>query len=339
MRKSKSIIIIGLILTISVTVVIITTINVTISGERSGKLGESFNYDLGEFYKTEPSLIKYKELRKIDTGFKFAVAIATDRTDHIYVAGNNSVRVFNENGNKLKEIKLNELPSCLAVADNGDIYVGLGKHIEIYSDNGKLRSKWENFEENSIITSIIVYKDNIFVADAGKRVVVRYNKDGNVIGYIGKKDIEKDILGFVIPSPHFDMAMTPEGLISVVNPGRHKIETYTIDGKIISAWGDPGMDIKLFSGCSNPAGLAVLSDGRFVTCEKGIPRVKVYQNDGTFESVVAGAEVFAKTVGIYNPAKDVEDLTKALDIAVDSRDRILVLDPVESSFRIFVSNE
>lgn len=335
MRKSKSVIIIGLILTLSIVVVIITTINVTISGEKSGKLGESFNYDLEEFYKTDPSLIKYKELKKIDTGFKIASAIATDQSDHIFVAGDKSIRVFNDDGSKLNEIKLIETPNCLAIADNGDIYVGTKKHIEIYGNNAKLKSKWENFGENSIITSIVVYKDNIFVADAGKRIIVRYDKNENIIGYIGKKDIEKDILGFIIPSPHFDMVITPEGLISVINPGRHKIETYTVEGKIISSWGEPGMDTKLFSGCSNPVRLAILSDGSFVTCEKGIPRVKVYKNDGTFESVVAGAEIFAKTVGVYNPAKDAEDLTKALDITVDSKDRILVLDPVESSFRIY----
>ncbi len=335
MKNSKTIIIITSILALSVIAAIITVINVTISGEGSGKLGESFNYDLNEFYKTDPAIVKYIELRKINSGLNNASAIAIDQNDHIYIAGDNLIRIFNDNGSKLFEIKLSNSPNCLTVTNDGDIYVGIKNRIEVYNKSGKLISKWKELDESSLITSVVSYKDNIFIADAGKRIVVRYSKDGNIIGYIGKKDIEKDILGFVIPSPHFDMAITPEGLISVINPGRHKIETYTIDGKIISAWGDPGMDVKNFSGCSNPVGLAVLSDGRFVTCEKGIPRIKVYRDDGTFESVVASAEVFAKTVGVYNPAKDAEDTTKALDIAVDSMDRILVLDPVESSIRIY----
>ena len=37
---------------------------------------------------------------------------------------------------------------------------------------------------------------------------------------------------------------------------------------------------------------------RFVTAEKGIPRVKVYEADGTFFGVVAGPETFAPTLTI-----------------------------------------
>ncbi|MBM3243119.1 hypothetical protein FJZ31_43220, partial [Candidatus Poribacteria bacterium] len=46
------------------------------------------------------------------------------------------------------------------------------------------------------------------------------------------------------------------------------------------------MDIDGFCGCCNPVNFAMLPDGRFVTCEKGLPRVKIYDADGTFSGVV-----------------------------------------------------
>ena len=73
---------------------------------------------------------------------------------------------------------------------------------------------------------------------------------------------------------------------------------------------------------------AILPDSRFVTCEKGIPRVKVYSADGVFESVVAGAELFAQSEVVIAP-----------DVAVDSRGRIMVLDQVGKAVRIFTSLE
>jgi hypothetical protein len=63
-----------------------------------------------------------------------------------------------------------------------------------------------------------------------------------------------------------------------------------------------------------------------VTSEKGIPRVKVYRADGTFECVVAGAESFKNDeVG--------------LDVAAARDGRIYVLDPADKTVRVFVRKE
>ncbi len=75
-----------------------------------------------------------------------------------------------------------------------------------------------------------------------------------------------------------------------------------------------------FFGCCNPAHFAVLSDGRFVTAEKGLPRIKIYSPQGKFECVVAGQEQFPSI---------------AADLAVDNHDRILVLDSNKSRILVF----
>ena len=75
--------------------------------------------------------------------------------------------------------------------------------------------------------------------------------------------------------------------------------------------------------CCNPSHMAILSDGSFVTCEKGIERIKIHTQNGDYKCVVAAPDSFDKdTVG--------------LDVAVDGNDRIFVLDPVRAVVRVFV---
>ena len=87
--------------------------------------------------------------------------------------------------------------------------------------------------------------------------------------------------------------MAPDGLLRVVNPGMHRIEAYTPDGDLESFWGRRVDGIEGFCGCCNPANIAILPDGRIVTAEKGIPRVKVYHGRGQFVAWWPGPEMLA----------------------------------------------
>jgi hypothetical protein len=68
--------------------------------------------------------------------------------------------------------------------------------------------------------------------------------------------------------------------------------------------------------------MAIRKDGSFVTSEKGLVRVKIYAPSG-------------ELVGVVAPAKDFEKGIHGLDLAVDSKDRILVLDPGTSTVRVY----
>jgi len=127
------------------------------------------------------------------------------------------------------------------------------------------------------------------------------------------------------------VTLAKDGLLRVTNPGRHRVEIYTVDGDFEQAWGKPGAAMENFSGCCNPIHLAMLPDGRVVTLEKGIPRVKVYAADGAFESVVAGAESFAENAKVCGP----NDCTVGgLAGTVDTDGRIYILDFVANNIRV-----
>ena len=103
----------------------------------------------------------------------------------------------------------------------------------------------------------------------------------------GEKDEARGIPGLVCPSPHLDVVVSAEGNVIIANPGRHRVETYSPRGEILSFFGRSSLDIGGFGGCCNPTDLALLPDGKIVTSEKGVARVKVYTPGGKLESVVA----------------------------------------------------
>ena len=110
----------------------------------------------------------------------------------------------------------------------------------------------------------------------------------------------------------------------MVNPGRQRVEAYTTDGDYESplTWGTPGAALNQFAGCCNPTYLAQLPDGRFVTAEKGLPRVKLWTMSGEFVTLIASAEQFKGPSAIAG-------------LATDGDGRVYVLDAAGESIRVF----
>jgi hypothetical protein len=328
-------ILIGVLIALAIVIAVVALVRLDTTGKKGSGLGKEYLYEIDA--KIDPNLILYEESAQwLNAGFTDTYGIALDSQGSIYIAGDKAIRVFTGSGNLLDEIELTDVPRCLTVAGDGRIYVGIKNHVEVYNDDGKRLATWESLGNDAVLTSIAVSKKDVFVADAGNRIVLRYDTAGKLINRIGAKDKERNIPGFVIPSPHFDLAVGRDGLLRVVNPGRHRIEAYTFDGDLEFFWGKfSNVDVKGFCGCCNPANFTILDDESFVTCEKGLTRVKIYDAEGTFVGVVAGPEQLIEggTARIcYFP-----DQCQAggFDVAVDAAGRIFVLDTIKNVVRIF----
>jgi len=277
--------------------------------------------------KIDPALIHYKQTGEIRVSLKQPHALAVGPDGRIFVGGDKAIQVFDSNGSKTAEIKLEYEPRCLAVGGTehkypSRIYVGAADRVEVLDADGKPAGSWDKLNEKALPTSIAVGENDVFLADAGNRIVWHYDTDGKLINRIGEADRARKIPGFFITSPYFDLAVGRDGLLYVVNPRALRLEAYTFQGDLEFFWGKGSPSIDGFFGCCNPAHFAVLSDGRFVTAEKGLPRIKIYSPQGKFECVVAGSEQFSST---------------AADLAVDQHDRILVLDSDKNRVLIFSS--
>jgi hypothetical protein len=285
-----------------------------------------FEYDIERFKKSDAHLVHYTEVRRIPLELKNVFGISIGPDDRIYVSGDNSILIFEKDGILHSEIPMADPVFCLSVDRNHDLYLGMADHVEVYDRRGQRKASWESLGKEAIITSVAVAKESVFVADAGNLIVWKFDKSGNRLKRIGEKDEARDIPGFIIPSPFFDVAIDPDGFLWVANTGRHSLENYTQDGDFRTSWGEFSMEIEGFSGCCNPSHFIILEDGSFVTSEKGIARVKVYNQIGNLVSVVAPPDQFIEgTVG--------------LDLAVDSSMRLYVLDPLKKLVRIFTKKK
>jgi len=342
---------IGILISLVVVIAIVALLRLDATGEKGSGLGTDFNYDLEQLGKIDPNLILYEESAPpIDTEFEATHAVAVDSNGYIYVAGDNAIRVFEENGNLLNEIELSEAPRSLAVesadannaSDSLKIYVTMKNHVEIYNGQGRRLARWWDLGDDAVLTGIAVSKNNVFVADAGNRIVLRYDTTGTIINRIGQKDADRNIPGFVIPSPYFDLAVGRDGLLRVVNPGIHKIEAYTFEGDLEFSWGEFSSGVKGFCGCCNPVNFAILhgadpsgADDSFVTCEKGLTRIKIYDPQGAFVGVVAGPEQLVEGGKVEICDTPAKCRLGGFDVAVDANGRVFVLDTIKNIVRIF----
>ena len=289
---------------------------------------------LARLRKIDPALIPYRQTGEIRVRMREVRALAVGPDDRVYVAGDKTIYVFDPGGERRSEIALDGQPRCLAVggaehAFPGRVYVGLDtnggdQHVGLFDAEGTPEETptltlWDDLGEKALLTSLAVAEQDVFVADAGNSIVWHYDTSGRLKGRIGARDDRRRIPGFVIPSPYFDLAVAPDGLLRVVNPGALRIEAYTFDGDLELSWGKRAARLEGFFGCCNPVHIAILADGRLVTAEKGVPRVKVYSSGGELDYVVTGPEQL--------------DVVAA-DLAVDGRDRVLILDPKARSVRI-----
>jgi hypothetical protein len=296
-----------------------------------GAAANPWAYDDTIFRKTDPKLVRYRQVREFKSARPAPRCVALSKDENLFIGAGKFVTEYSLEGAGLNELALAGEVRCLAIASDGIIYVGERERVLVYDRKGRLQSEWPAPTGKPYFTGLAVNDTDLFVADAGNRVVLRYDRSGKLKTRIGARTAEKHTPGFIVPSPFFDVELAHDGLLRVTNPGRHQVEAWTVDGDLEFSWGKAGAAIENFCGCCNPINLALLSDGRAVTFEKGIPRVKVYSNEGAFDCVVAGAEAFEENAKLCGP----NDCTVGgLDGAVDSKGRIYILDLVAANVRI-----
>lgn len=284
--------------------------------------GNPFEYDLSAFRRTDPALVHYRESGLIRLPGTGARALAVGPRDAIYAAGNDAIAVFDASGAQIASFPTDEPAGCLAVNAQGTVFAGMRDHVEVFGPDGALLSRWTGLGDSACLTAVDATPRAVFVADAGNRLVWRFDPEGRLLGTLEGHGPPERPGPFVIPSPYFDLRAAGDGTIWIAHPGRQKVERFTPQGEWLSGWGRASMETDGFSGCCNPVHIALTPDGAVATSEKGLARIKVYDPAGRLLSVVAGPEHFAPN-------------TPPLDIAVDSAGRVLALDAPRGLIRVF----
>jgi hypothetical protein len=286
-------------------------------------------YDVERFRKTDPALVHYEATTPLPSPQPEPKRLTFAPDGTLWLAAASQIIALDKQGAKKAEFAATEEVRCLTVAPDGKILAGLKDHIDVFDAQGKQQARWDAPAKRCWFTSLAAGPDDVFASDAGNRVVYHFDRAGRLLGRIGEKNKAQDIPGFVVPSPYFDLEIGADGLLWVANPGFHQLQAFTFDGRFEKKWGEASFGIEGFCGCCNPSYFTRLADGRFVTSEKGLARVKVYSATGQFEGVVAGPEEFPKYF---------ENLTETpipMDVAADAEGRVYVADTLGNQIRVY----
>jgi hypothetical protein len=296
-------------------------------------------FDDSALRQVDPALLKWREVGTLDTHLASVRGMALLPDGGVAVVGQQTLRIWTRGplasaaAAEFRDVALSSTPTAVAADAHGGFVVGLRDHLEFFAADGTRQAVWPALAADSAgskpwITCVTATPHGIFAADAGRRVVVQYDSNGQVVAEFGREDAAKHAPGIIAPSPHLDVALVESATsggqptIWLSNPGRHQLEAYDPTGNLLESWGKSGTTIDLFTGCCNPTDFAIFKDGRFVTAEKGTPRVKIYRPDGQLENVVAGPESFLPD-------------TAGIDVAVDESNRVWILDTGHRTVRVF----
>ena len=239
--------------------------------------------------------------------------------DKLYVSTDQTIFVFDTAGNILNSFASKPDATDIAV-DDDNIFLLYPARIEIYSLSGESIRTFEACSDLSDYYSFALSEKHIFVTDSENKNICKYTREGDFVKFIASPH------GFVIPGYCFDIEVRNDTLFCV-NPGRHQIETYTLDGDFIAAFGQPGEEPGSFCGCCNPVYVSFTPSGELITSEKGVPRISCFDRNGKFRSVLLDGE----SLGGGNSAYEVKISGDKLFVADKNRISIYEYDTTSAS--------
>ena len=258
--------------------------------------------------------------------------IAVAARGKIAVAADNSVLIFHPDGKLAREITAPQPVRATGFDARGQLFAAFKDQVAAVTERGEITLLGEPFGGRESAVTSLAFADggDIYAADSGERTVWRLDAAGKVLGKIQPPEN-----AFAAPRAFFPIAWHGGHLI-VADPGRHEIQTYTPDGRLVAKWGERSRDIGGFAGCCNPVSFAMLADGTIVTAERGLPRVKAFSAAGKFRRMLAGPEDFAESIEAARA--DADDLTGCqsglLQIAAAPNGGIVLLDRTTREVRI-----
>jgi hypothetical protein len=247
------------------------------------------------------------------------LGITADATGMVYAVGDQAVKVFESSGQFVRQWPLTRPGRCVVLDEDGMVHVGQAGQIEIFDSTGKRQSVWKDKTNLGLVTSI-AHRDNCtFIGDAQARCIRRFDSQRKLLNRIGHDNRTQ---GFAIPNGQLDFSLDDDGVLHVAHPGKHRVERYSSNGELLGRFGHFGMrDPAHFRGCCNPTNLALMKDARVVVTEKAGPRAKVYDSQGKFLAIMD--ERF------FDPN------CRNMDVCVDGKDRIYVVDTVRLQICVF----
>lgn len=258
--------------------------------------------------------------------------IALDAAGRVVAVGDSTLRVFDPAGVLLHSWATEKPGQCVALGPDGRVWVGQEGQLEVFAPfegggAGEQQARrvdvWRDAELLGRVTAIGHAGDWVLVADASARRIRRFDRTGKHLNDIGGDERAR---AFLIPNGVLDFAVDAEHVVHAANPGKHRVERYTLAGELVGRMGRfDGRDPEGFAGCCNPTNVTLAGGGRLCVSEKAAPRVKLYDGAGKLLAIVSDEA--------FDPG------CKNMDVAVDALGRVFVVDTVRLTICVFAARE
>ena len=248
-----------------------------------------FGQSSSDFRSIPPEWITYRQTSVFDSpveGQPTCFALLNNSTFVVGSANPHTLSLFDEKGTLLRKVNLSEEPRAIACGTD-EIIIAHPKQIAVYDAEGNRKHAWKLPSVNSNIRNLVLMSDYLFAVDSDNRRIHRYTLEGH-------RDLTFDVQDFVVYAAPITMTFSSvDGLLYITNPGKHRVEVFTQDGEYHPelGFGEPSGNLSGFVGCCNPIDVVALNDGRILTVEKSVARIKIYTQDGQLDCVVAGPDV------------------------------------------------
>ncbi|WP_223550801.1 6-bladed beta-propeller [Aestuariivivens sp. NBU2969] len=194
----------------------------------------------------------------------------------------------------------------MAVDSNDDLYLLDTKTMTviIYDVDGKLKDQFK-VPENLRPVRIKIKDDKIYIGDIGTGKIYIYSKETHeLIDQIPKKEVVEGDKNFVYMVMDFDLT---DRHIYILDAGEYKVKVFTIDGELVSSFGENGKGYGQFV---RPKGIAVDKEGYILVSDAATNAVQLFNKDG--QSLMAfgmpyGIEAGKNVPGLYLPGSIIID--------------------------------
>jgi hypothetical protein len=247
--------------------------------------------------------------------------VAVGDADQVVALGDGHVRVFTPGGEPVRQWRASDGAECLTVGADRRLYVAGAGRVEVFEADGRRVGGFAfgDAAKPPSVSAIAVRGTDILVADASARIIRRFDATGQQRNLIGDQGKTKT---FMLPNGRLDLDVDAAGVVRATDTGRHQVTAWRLDGTPVGRFGKFGMqDPADFVGCCNPINVATTPDGKVVTSEKMVARVKVFEPEGRLLAVIGTEHFDPKCTQIH--------------LAVDTKGRILAADPVRRRVLVF----
>jgi len=210
------------------------------------------------------------------------LALTPENLVYVVDTENRRVQIFTPRGSFLGSWPTPEtvtLPTRLAVAPNGNVYMPFGSTVFYFTAAGSLLGSWGGFGsgpgEFKYPQGLAVGPDGtVYVVDLGNNRIQYFTASGSYLGQWG--NYGSNFGEFKNPS---GVAVSAGFYVFVTDAGNRRVQQFTRDGSFISTWGSYGTGPGQFV---VPDAVSVSPDGDVVyVADRGYSRVQWFREEIT----------------------------------------------------------